>query len=350
MSAAEALDARRFRDALRGRTFLAPWLDYGLIGGGLSLLAVAALWFQPAWVSIEPRLLAFLLLTCNIAHFASSTVRLYTIPRAFARWPLLTTGFPLVALGALFAGLAWADTLGLGLMKLYLTWSPYHYAAQAYGLALMYAYRSGCRLDATDKRAFRIVSLVPFLWIFFLSPDLGLGWIAQPLVPTAFGPVWTAASQGFTVAAFAAPLALQVFVTRRRGVAPPLICPLLMLSNAAWWFLLPPLQAFLWATIFHGIQYLAIVTLFHVEDRMAVPGNHGSRAGHALRFYAASLVLGYVLFQLLPRGTQELGFGAADSALLVVAVINLHHFIVDGFIWRLGSGGRNRAIVESGSA
>jgi len=33
---------------------------------------------------------------------------------------------------------------------------------------------------------------------------------------------------------------------------------------------------------------------------------------------------------------------------LVVAAINLHHFIVDGYIWRLKKGDSNYRVVESG--
>ena len=32
------------------------------------------------------------------------------------------------------------------------------------------------------------------------------------------------------------------------------------------------------------------------------------------------------------------GFGMAESMLLVVATINIHHFIVDAFIWKLRRG------------
>jgi hypothetical protein len=35
-----------------------------------------------------------------------------------------------------------------------------------------------------------------------------------------------------------------------------------------------------------------------------------------------------------------------ESVLLVVAAINIHHFIVDAYIWRLKPGDRNRQIVE----
>ena len=42
---------------------------------------------------------------------------------------------PLVSIGVLTAAVLAPGTLGQNLQALYLTWSPYHYAAQAYGLA-----------------------------------------------------------------------------------------------------------------------------------------------------------------------------------------------------------------------
>ena len=42
------------------------------------------------------------------------------------------------------------------------------------------------------------------------------------------------------------------------------------------------------------------------------------------------------------------GFGWVESVLMVVAVINLHHFIVDGYIWRLKADKDNRRVIESG--
>jgi len=63
----------------------------------------------------------------------------------------------------------------------------------------------------------------------------------------------------------------------------------------------------------------------------------------------ATLLLAYGLFYCLPRGYALLGFGYAESLLLAFAAINVHHFIVDAFIWRLGRSDNNRAIVDSAS-
>ncbi len=128
----------------------------------------------------------------------------------------------------------------------------------------------------------------------------------------------------------------------------PLISLLLVVTNGIWWILLPTKDAFIWATIFHGIQYLAIVIIFHLKDQMDRPDNRHGTLYHVVWFYAACVLLGYGLFQCLPWAYEFAGFGRAESILLVVAAINIHHFIVDGYIWRLKKGDTNRRIVESG--
>ena len=55
---------------------------------------------------------------------------------------------------------------------------------------------------------------------------------------------------------------------------------------------------------------------------------------------------GPLVLKALPPGFVMSGFGPVESMVLVVAAINLHHFVVDAFIWRLKSGEGNRRIVE----
>jgi hypothetical protein len=56
-------------------------------------------------------------------------------------------------------------------------------------------------------------------------------------------------------------------------------------------------------------------------------------------------VLGYALFVLMPLAGRWAGFVYYDARLAVVALVNIHHFVVDAYIWRLGRGDSNRVIV-----
>src|SRR5678815_2832311 len=80
---------------------------------------------------------------------------------------------------------------------------------------------------------------------------------------------------------------------------------------------------------FHGVQYLTIAAIFHVREQTRRPENRRSWAFHVGIFYGASVALGYVLFVLWPDTYIALGYEPLLTAQLVVAVINIHHFVVD---------------------
>jgi len=187
---------------------------------------------------------------------------------------------------------------------------------------------------------------VPFLLAFLGAPHAGLGW----LYPAAYtnpltAPVLALLRTGLIAAAFLLPLAFVIYMYRRRRFLLPLIALLAVLSNSVWWVVLDYLSAFFWATIFHGIQYLVIVTLFHVGEQRSLPANQHGPLYHAARFYLLSLLLGYGLFFCWPYAFVLTGFGLAESVLLVTATINIHHFVVDAYIWRLGRTDSNSRLV-----
>ena len=127
-----------------GRTFVHPAFDMLVIGGLLTL--PIALWAALAGQSASAFIgvtFPVIALVCNQAHFAASTVRLYTKPRTYEELPFLTMGFPLVTIAVATAFVAFADRIGNQLYLLYLTWSPYHYAAQTFGLGPNHPARHG---------------------------------------------------------------------------------------------------------------------------------------------------------------------------------------------------------------
>lgn len=323
-----------------GRMFQSVPFDYLVIGGGLSLVTMAALWWigqlQPSPELIVP--IGILGLLLNQAHFAASTVRLYTKPGAFRLWPLLTMGVPLVAIAAVTAGVLLPEQFGWHLFALYVTWSPFHYAAQAFGLACMYHYRSGGTLDVVERRLVFWTCMLPFLQTFVVGSTTGLGWFLPDTVMARYPSLYLVIIQlgiALRILTFIAPLvvAARLLLRGRQGL--PLISWLIIFTNGIWWMTLNYLQAFVWATIFHGLQYLAIVIIFHAKERSGSPTNRHSPRYHVLWFYGVSAVLGYLLFQVWPYAFVLGGSGMAEAVLTTTAVINIHHFVVDRYIWRL---------------
>lgn len=332
-----------------GRPFVHPAFDLLLIGGGLSLAFTAIIAGRRASVQefFTPSL-ALIALLSNSAHFAASTVRLYTKPGAMSSFRFLTMGFPLVSLGVLSLAVAKADLVGRALLVLYLTWSPFHYAAQAYGLALMYAYRSGCVLGRGEKRVVRAACLMPFFAVLVGGRETLLDWLLHGTAVASPGLdlARLQAAEVFGWLTLVLLAGLCVWLARSGRATLPLISLCVVVSNGVWLVTLNRMSAFVFATIFHGLQYLAIVTIFHVKDQLRRPGNSRGWAYHAGAFYLACLVLGYLLFHVWPYAYVLHGFGLAESALLVTATINIHHFIVDAYIWKLRQDSNYRIVTD----
>ncbi len=336
-----------------GKTFLHPLVDYLLIGGGLSLIAIpAAAHLSRGAPIVAEVFLPMVMLLGNSAHFAASTVRLYTRENAYDDFPFLTMLLPLITLVVLTVAIAYPENIGLHIQALYLTWSPYHYARQAYGLSLMYTYRSGGSFDPKMKRLLLLACLLPFFLVITTKENAGLLWVI-PLekfaaVPPLYLGLW-AISHALPVLSFLLPVLIFARMYRSDKGPMPLISLLLIVTNAIWWIIFDYQSAFIWATVFHGIQYLVIMVIFHVRDTVKAGRTTMRPFFEGLKFYWASVTLGYLLFQCWPYFYIAAGFGMAESMLLVIAVINIHHFIVDAYIWKLKKD-PNYEIVVSGPA
>ncbi len=139
--------------------------------------------------------------------------------------------FPVIAIAAVTAALV-VEPAGRYLFALYLVWSPYHYSRQAYGLSVMYAYRSGCALEPADKRWILWACLVPFFWTLS-HPAGGLALVLPRGFYTGF-PMRSAVAHTLTVLSLASPAALFLWSRSRRGLALPLMCLVVIVSNAIW--------------------------------------------------------------------------------------------------------------------
>ena len=352
-----------------GRPLVNRSFDLIFVSGGLTLPVLAwrlwggssAMLFIVAWAPL-------LMLLINQSHFAASSVRLYTRPGAFARWPFLTMVLPILTIAALTLFIVFSGQIGRHLWALALSWSPFHYAAQTFGIASIYCYRSGCALNQTERRLLRVACLMPFFRSLLggASSGYGIGMIVPPAWIEAT-PEAVALLRGgialFDVLTFAMP-ALLVFVVARRsrelasldptggprrpGV--PLLSLFTILASGVWFVFFDYLGAFVWATVFHGLQYLGIVATFHARERAGAPEARHGALYHTALLYVVCLALGYALFQCWPRAYELAGFGMVETTFLVIAMINIHHFIVDAFIWRIRKDPNYKTVIAESTA
>ena len=87
------------------------------------------------------------------------------------------------------------------------------------------------------------------------------------------------------------------------------------------------------------------MAVFHAEDQVRRADNRHGRPYHVAWLVVACVTLGYALFQCWPRAYMWAGFGKVESIYMVIAAINVHHFIVDAYIWKIRKDPNYRTVV-----
>jgi Tfp pilus assembly protein PilF len=321
----------------RGPWLWAPGVDLLVGCGGWSLPLLAL----TGWASGAEGLdlaFAFSLLTlvCNHPHYAATIRRALSSPERRAAYRRYTVHLPLALAAVAGALVAWPALIP-AVFTLYLVWSPWHYTSQNFGLVLLLARRAGA---APERRLLRIA----------FAASYGVWLLSVQSVPTSDPYVWSLALPPALVDPAALVLALVSLgagslALGRMGDGAgwrAIGAPVVLLSSQTLWFIAPwvlqvaggralsPLYYSTGALAFmHCAQYLWLTSW--VERRET-----GAAAWRASRSAAGLVLGGIALFTVAPWAASALaGADLRESMLIVIALVNLHHFVLDGAVWRL---------------
>ncbi len=356
------------RRAPGGTWIYGPWLDL-LVGCGAwsaPLLAITAL-IRPSNAHAWAVAFYMLAVLFNYPHFMATIYRAYHTLEDFEKYKIFTLHLTLllvvtgILLHASYQLVPWVFTL-------YICWSPWHYTGQNYGLLMMFARRSGASVTVGERRWIRAAFIASYLMLLAsfetgASSDpliLSLGLPAQFTMPARL-------ALGGAFALFSA-LAFQRLI-RRCGLR-SLAAPLTLAVTQLLWFVLPTLlelraQYQIPQTryssgilaVLHSAQYLWITSYYQQREARAA-----GKAGWRMTFYFLTLFAGGIaLFIPGPWIVSTLlHFDFTTSFLIFTAVVNIHHFLLDGALWKLrdsrisslliGQGGRPETSGISGGA
>jgi len=364
---------------LAGAAARNPWLfgplpDLLLGCGGAYLLVFLALGAAPDWIEAQLPigLVALPILALSVPHYGATLLRVYeraedrSAYRFFAVWSTLP-----IALWFL-AGVR-DETIGSALVTLYLTWNPWHYSGQNYGLALLLLGRRGVAIERTTKRWLYASFVLSFALVFVAAHSEGASAAYAPgsLSGVSYrflrlgipAPVAAWLALG-AMAGYAVSLLAVVSALRRAAPWRDLAPALCVIALQALWFSLPVISratgwldhyapfdatrleySFLWVAIAHAVQYLWVTTYF------------ARRTGAAPRsptYLLKCLIAGSAVWGVptLLFGPDLLGVRAFDAghALLAAATVNVHHFVLDGAIWKLRDGRIARILLRPRAA
>jgi hypothetical protein len=325
--------------------FVNPLVDFACIGGA-SLLTFAALAVvyrtgavQAQWVFTAAALLTWV---CNHPHFAATNYRLYQSKENVSQYPLTAFVVPVLVVGGMAASFALPDLVAPYFVKLFLLWSGYHYSGQSVGITCVYARRAGFHIGRLERLA-----LSGFVFgTYFLAvarSESGAGALNYYGIsyPTLRLPQLVTVLAGYWMWMCGLVFLLLVvnWCVSNRRVLPPIV--LLPAGAQLLWFVVGSGDANFNAFVpfFHSLQYLLIAWSMHLKERMDTGGFEPSRrfvARESLRWGAVLFAVGAFLFWMLPHTlASSTGLGFQLAAPIVLAGVQIHHFFVDGVIWKL---------------
>lgn len=328
-------------------------VDFLLIGG-LSIIHFALIMAFKEQISSNTLLwlasfAAPLTWVLNHPHFAATSWRLYRSREDQKQFPFTAYVLPVIMVALCGIALLHPEDFGPWYVKIYLLWSPYHFSAQTLGVTLLYARRTGFTFTGKQMRL-----LSWFIFATFIVPNL----IAE-FAPT--GPrYYNIITPSFhlpapMMAGYTLPQILQsglflmglmvavmlVKAAREQGRRlPPLMVCLLPATQLVWFVLGSGVTGFTeYVPAYHSLQYLLITWLLELRlrqtDRSAAPSRLFV-VRSTLRWAAAIIAGGILLFWGLPQAAYHgLGVDIATSMALTSVAVQMHHFFVDGVIWKL---------------
>ena len=336
--------------------YFVNWWTDTLIIGGLSIVTWVVLFAFYHSADTQPIFWFALILSLviNYPHFSATIYRLYQSPDNIRQFPVTAWGLPLILLGALGASFWQPDGIAPYFVMLFLLWSPYHYSGQTIGLTMVYARRAGFPIGRRERVALSAFVFSAFVCgvIRFQQNGTNGGFIEfyGMSVPAFPLPDWMdAAAQAvmWTGALVFAGFAFVWCFGQKRLMPPIVLLP--ALTHFVWFVPGAGLKSF-WIVIpfFHSLQYLLIALVMQLKVRIDVAGGEHSwrRIGaEARRWGSRNILGGILLFIGLPAVFSWLPLPLMTTAGILAAAVNIHHFFVDGVIWKLRDTATSSALM-----
>lgn len=323
-----------------------PIVDF-LCVGGLSLLVFVPLLLsgRSDLVIVGAGTQAFLAATINMPHFMASYRIIYRSREMILKhkWASIYIPLILVTYSALALWEAQSSRALLAILiaaaSAYLAW---HYTGQVWGMMASYAYLAGTRFERSERILIRTGLRILLAWhvTWFLYTQLA--------DPSKVRPLYLLVSAA-TLVAFVLSAAGIVMMWRRIGHAPPTNALVAWLAIFAWYAVLArDPKALFWVQLAHALQYLAFP--FRVEINRSAAGTDASKdsrkssvAVHMALYAGGLLAVSALMSWIVPASAMSVVgnmFGEEPgkaAPILILMVINIHHYFTDGVIWKISN-------------
>ena len=143
-----------------------PWLDL-IVGCGAwsAPLLLVSYWSVAANTRAWSVAFYALALFFNYPHYMATIYRAYHRAEDLSKYRIFTVHITSLVVLTLLAAHYWTAILPW-LFTIYLTWSPWHYSGQNYGLFMMFARRAGADPDKGTRQALYGAFIASYLILF----------------------------------------------------------------------------------------------------------------------------------------------------------------------------------------
>jgi tetratricopeptide (TPR) repeat protein len=320
-----------------------PWIDL-LIGCGgwsaplLLLSFYATNTYSHAWTIA----FYFLALLFNYPHFMATVYRAYHTHTEFEKYRTFTVHVTLLLAMAGVIAHVWFPLLPW-IFTLYICWSPWHYTGQNFGLSMMFARRSGLAPTAAERNAIHLSFIASFL-LLMLSFHTGSS--GDPLILSLGLPARiTLPARAGLALFFVAATAWALIAMARRSSLRAILAPLTLAVTQFLWFLLPAMIELFSGrdvpqtryssgilAVLHSTQYLWITSYYQEREARASGDSNWRFSRYLLTLVAGGIAL-FIPGPWIASRVFHADFAA--SFLTFTALVNIHHFILDGALWKL---------------
>jgi tetratricopeptide (TPR) repeat protein len=323
-----------------------PWLDLTVGCGAWSAPLLLISYFSIA-SSARAWAVAFYVLALffNYPHYMATIYRAYHRAEDFHKYRFFTVHTTALVALTLILSHSWARIMPW-IFTIYLTWSPWHYSGQNYGLFMMFARRAGAKPSDATRRILYGSFVVSYL-ILFLGFHTGQS--KDPLfISLGIPSIVSRWEQIILMVGFAVLSATGLSRLARETGWRKLTPSLTLLSSLFLWFLLPSMISLVkgWEVpqsryssgvlaVMHSAQYLWITSYYARREA----SSEGASNWRPWAYFAVLAAGGIALFVPGPwLASRVFHHDFTASFLIFTALVNIHHFILDGAIWKLRDG------------
>ncbi|MBI3893019.1 MAG: hypothetical protein HY303_15985, partial [Candidatus Wallbacteria bacterium] len=218
-----------------------------------------------------------------------------------------------------------------------------HFSGQTVGICLLYARRAGLKFEPLERWALSGFVFGTFLTATMRAETGVAGNTYYGIAYPGMGlPGWTVTlMEWWTRLAALGLVAAAVRMSRQRGKPIPTIVLLPAVSQYIWFVTGAGVASFAeFVPFFHSAQYLLIAWSMQLKERLdleRLPPSKGYVLSESLRWGALNVAGGAALFWVFPRLISAAGLPLEFATGIAIAGVQLHHFFVDGVIWKLRS-------------